>query len=254
MSSQSLRVGTWNILHGVDLTTGLAAATNKLGKAAQLLNCDILGIQEVDLGQPRSHGVDQTATIADALGARDFRFEASLAGTPGEQWIAHHDDWEGPRYGIGLVSRLPVRRWHRLDLAPAKWGMPLLVPTPRGPRLGYVPDEPRVAVAAECEGVTVANVHLSFVPGRNISQLKQVIRWLSALPGPRILLGDFNLPGSLASRTTKWRDLAKRATYPAWKPRVQFDHILSDSIHEVISVDQPATGISDHLPLVITTK
>lgn len=254
MGDSALRIGTWNVLHGVELSSGQPATADQLLERVSQLDCDLLGIQEVDQHQPRSLLLDQTEVFAQALGAAHFRFEPSLAGTPGENWQPHHDQWDGPRYGIGLISRLPVKRWHVLRLAPARIGLPLLLPTPKGPRIAYVPDEPRVALAAELDGLTVANVHLSFVPGRNIGQLRQVKRWLLNLPGPRLLLGDFNLPGYLPARVSGWRDLARIATYPSWRPRAQFDHILSEREMKVLSVERPQTGLSDHLPLIVATK
>ena len=41
---------------------------------------------------------------------------------------------------------------------------------------------------------------------------------------------DFNLPGRLAARVTKWHETETGASYPVFKPRVQFAHILSDGI------------------------
>ena len=248
-----MRLGTWNLLHGMELASGQAANAERLSRAASTLDCDILAIQEVDQHQPRSHSLDQTAVIASALGAEHFNFAASVAGTPGESWQPHHESWDGPRYGVGLISRLPVKRWHQLPLAPARLGLPLLLPTPKGPRIAYVPDEPRVAIAAELEAMTVACVHLSFVPGRNVRQLRQVVRWLDELPGPRVLLGDFNLPGGIPARVSGWKDVTRALTYPSWRPRTQFDHILSQEEVAITRVESPVTGISDHLPLIVTT-
>ena len=101
--------------------------------------------------------------------------------------------------------------------------------------------------------VTVATAHLSFVPGVNAGQLRGLVRWLSDLPRPAVLLGDFNLPGSLPRRLTGWTALASAATYPSWRPRVQFDHVLADGIdraavhaHHVLSLD-----VSDHCALAV---
>ena len=66
----------------------------------------------------------------------------------------------------------------------------------------WLQDEPRVGVVAVVETprgpVTVATTHLSFVPGRNGAQLRTLTAAMARLPGPRVLLGDFNLPGSAA--------------------------------------------------------
>lgn len=247
----AFRLGTWNLLHGLAPETG-AVDPDLLTREAADLACDLLAIQEVDEDQPRSGKQRQTADIAEAMGATDHTFLASIAGTPGEHWESASESSAGARYGIGLISRRPVRAWHVLRLRSGSSGMPLLMPTERGLRLVYVPDEPRVALAAELDGLTVACAHLSFVPGRNIRQLRAVRHWLAALPGPHILIGDFNLPGVIPGWITGWRELARVPTYPAWNPKVQFDHALTDDPSvRVQSLATPRNKISDHRPLVL---
>ena len=167
--------------------------------------------------QERSSLLDQTAVVADALGAAHWRFVPSLHGTPGPSptWTTATEDdgalTEGPTYGVGLVSRLPVREWHVRRFAPAPVAMPLMVPGVKG--LTRIPDEPRVALAAVLDGprgpMTVVTAHLSFVPGWNVAQLRALTRWALALPGPRLLVGDFNLPGAVARMVSRWVQLAR---------------------------------------------
>jgi endonuclease/exonuclease/phosphatase family metal-dependent hydrolase len=42
-------------------------------------------------------------------------------------------------------------------------------------------------------------------------------------------------------------------TYPSWKPKIQFDYILSKGValKDVIQVPTTKSAISDHLPLTI---
>lgn len=238
-----LRVGSYNILHGMRVLGGAAEGdVQALRDAVTSLDTDVLGMQEVDAQQPRSGMVDQTADVAQAMGTEHHRFVPTVVGTPG-----HHGDfspatdadvraaWAGehtePLYGVSLVSRIPVARWDYLLMQPANVTMPLLVPGNPRPRVLRVPDEPRAVVAAVLDlptPVTVACVHLSFVPFTNMRQLREVKKWLTSFPRPLILLGDFNLPGRIAARITKWDETLLGATYPVFKPRVQFDHILSD--------------------------
>lgn len=46
----------------------------------------MLGLQEVDRGQPRSHGLDITAVAARAMGAQAWPFVPSLIGDPAASW------------------------------------------------------------------------------------------------------------------------------------------------------------------------
>ncbi|MYW73579.1 hypothetical protein, partial [Pseudonocardia sp. SID8383] len=54
------------------------------------------------------------------------------------------DPATGPRYGVALFSRLPVRRWHVLGFEAGRGRLPVPVPAPGGgTRLAWFPDEPR---------------------------------------------------------------------------------------------------------------
>ncbi|WP_328347057.1 endonuclease/exonuclease/phosphatase family protein [Micromonospora sp. NBC_00421] len=256
-----MRLATFNLLHGRSLTDGLVDP-DRLTAAVHALDADVLALQEVDRDQSRSGHHDLTSIAAHALGAPEHRFAAAVVGTPGEQFrpLRHDDDGHGePCYGIGLISRHPVRTWQVTRLAPAPVRSPIYAPGPGGGLL-LLRDEPRVVLAAVLDTphgpLTVAATHLSFVPGWNAYQLRRVVRALRALPGPRILLGDLNLPAGPARLLTGWRPLARRPTYPAIAPRVQLDHILADprGLHRlppVTAVDTPRSTISDHRPLVV---
>lgn len=256
----AVRIATFNLLHGISLRTGRVDVHELVG-AATALGADLLALQEVDRNQPRSGGVDQAAVVAEALGAADWRFVATVRGTPGEgHWEGVlGDDVDasgGPAYGIGLVSRWPVRNWDVLRFPPAPVPLPLLVPGQPRPRLRRVPDEPRAAVLAEVEApggpLTVVGTHLSFVPGTNVRQLRRMTRWAQGFPAPRLLLGDLNLPGSLPRRVTGWRQLARVATYPSYRPRAQFDHVLASGFDGVVRAARAERfAVSDHCGLVV---
>ena len=258
----ALRLVTANLLHGMSLDTG-QAAEDELRRAADRLRGDVVGLQEVDRDQDRSGNVDQARIVAETVGARDWRFVPSLEGTPDltRSWRpATSDDGtgvEGPTYGVALISCLPVRSWHVLRLGASPVGAPLLVPGTPKARLMHVPDEPRVAVAAVVDGpggvFTAITTHLSFVPGVNVRQLRRVVRWAATMPGPRLLMGDFNLPGTLPRRVTRWEQLVRAATYPSYRPRIQFDHVLGSGVRRdaVRDVEVLRLPVSDHCALAV---
>jgi endonuclease/exonuclease/phosphatase family metal-dependent hydrolase len=255
---------TFNVLHGRSVSDGRVDA-DRFAAAIAALDADVLGLQEVDLAQPRSGGLDLTRVAARAAGAAEHRFAATIVGTPGEgsARAAPGDrvDARGPCFGVALVSRLPVRSWHVLTLPAAPLRAPVLVPGESG-RLGIrlIADEPRVVLAAVVRGpagsVTVATTHLSFVPGRNAWQLRRAVRALRALPAPRVLLGDLNMPALAARVVSGWQPLARCATYPASRPRVQLDHALTDAPARVraVAASAPAAPVSDHRPLVVDVE
>lgn len=255
----AVRVATSNLLHGLSLADGeWTTRAADLITAARALDADLVALQEVDRGQDRSGCVDQTAVVAEALDARWWRFVPALEVTPGGAWSASNVDdgsaLTNPGYGIALLSRFPVISWQVRRFAPAPIGMPLHVAGRRG--LVPVADEPRVAVAAQVETpagtLTVIATHLSFVPGWNLRQLRDLTRWAGSLPSPRLLLGDLNLPGPVVRMTTRWTQLARSLpTYPSWRPRVQFDHVLADRPWQGHGASTLQLPVSDHRALVV---
>ena len=211
------------------------------------IHSDIYGFQEVDHFLPRSNSRPQMRDISETLGARDWAMAPSIIGTPGEKWRklgrdepeiitnqSSHQELMHESYGIGIVSKVPVISWHRLNLGNSPVGMPLVVPgdeTGKGrPRFIYVRDEPRVAIAAVLEnGWVVINTHLSFVPG------------------------FLNLPENLPVVASDWISLVQQNTYPSWGAKIQFDYILAQGLHpgEYHPLPISKVGISDHLPLAV---
>jgi len=242
-----------------DDCSGLAAAAAALGS-------DVIAIQEVDHGLGRSNNAFQTRDIAIAMGANHYAFAPSVIGSPDGSWrkadsivesnIAGEADFQNESYGIGIVSKIPVTKWHRLDLGKSPFGAPIVIPnTETGkPKAIYIKDEPRLAIAAQLEnGWTIINTHLSFVPGMNLFQLRKLKNWSDTFGEKVLLMGDLNLPGSIPAMGSKWQSLILQNTYPSWLPKVQFDYILSKGIalKDVIQVPTTKSTISDHLPLTI---
>jgi endonuclease/exonuclease/phosphatase family metal-dependent hydrolase len=76
-----VRVGTVNIASGRD-RLGRSVGAPSLAAAVAGLDADVLSVQELDTGQPRSHHVDRPAVLAEAFGALARRDAATVAGTP----------------------------------------------------------------------------------------------------------------------------------------------------------------------------
>ena len=251
-SFSTLRVSSWNLLNGRSLVDGSATRQtleHGFSRFLEEFTPDLLAIQEVDDLQPRSDGIHQTKVIADLMGTEYWHYQPTLFGTPGGEWSTT-EQAESPTYGIALISRIEVRRFHIKELGTAPFGAPLAIPTPKGVRLRYVPDEPRVVIAAELvDGTIVASTHLSFVPGFNVRQLRIAEKWLRTLGDRIILMGDFNLPWGLAEKSTQLRSLTSAKSYPSWSPKVQFDYILASEGIEGREIVHGQAQISDHRPI-----
>ena len=253
-----LRLVSWNAASGRGRDGSVRPGA--LAEAAASLGADVLALQEVDAGQPRSAGADQVAEAAARCAgdgpAWSWRFVPALRGTPGRRdgftaAVDADEDADGPRYGIGLLTPHPVLSSHVLRMPAGPGGLPLPLPPGAPQRFLLVPDEPRVAVAAVVATprgpLTVVCTHLSFVPPTAALQLRAVRRFALDLPAPRVLLGDLNLPGSLPAAITGWRRLVAERTYPAGSPRVQFDHALGSELElEVRRSTALALDVSDH--------
>lgn len=258
-------------------TNDLAADQVKLGEAIQAIGADVIGIQEVDEQLQRSGSSSQTALIAEAMRTQHWGFAPVMVGAPGEKWrklrasdlrIITKENLENNRnsnvdgnYGIGLVSKIPILHWDRLELGNSPIGMPLLIPAEnkngkQTVKPIYVADEPRVALAATLDnGWTVINTHLSFVPFVNYRQLGKIKHWakhLSQKYGTQVLIiGDMNLPKGLPAVASTWNSLVTQNSYPSWGAKVQFDYILSNTLKpdQYEALATLSTGMSDHLPL-----
>ena len=250
-----MRMATFNILHGSTVHDG-AVDTNRLAECVKRMDPDVLALQEVDCDQPRSAMADLTAVAAEAMGAVSHRFVAAIAGTPGATWMAATGDEQpgSAAYGIALLSRYPALNWQVLRLPRIPWRFPMYLPEPG--RAVIVDEEPRAAVVARFEtdvgALTVANTHLSFVPGWNRVQLRRLTRDLRGFPGPHVLMGDLNMTPPAPQRWTGMRSLAAAATFPVDSPDRQLDHILTDDRHLVADgCAAPKLSLSDHRPLVV---
>jgi len=272
--AQRMRVISWNLLHGQKIPPTSsqdwqAEIVSAAKKVADDLQPNFIALQEVDYFQSRSDLTNQTKLVAQSMQLKYWAYLPTLIGTPGEKWrsvkdlknsiITESSIDKNPKasYGIALATNWPIKKLYVKRLGRSIVGMPLLIPKDngKGVRFIYVKDEPRVALIAELEnGYTIATTHLSFVPGVNVFQLNKLSSYLKKLPGFALLTGDLNLPANLPSKLSGFKSLISQATYPSWKPKIQFDYIMLrkselKSISSIKPIKSTATGISDHTPI-----
>ena len=272
--AQRMRVISWNLLHGQKIPPTnsqdwQAEVVSAAKKIADELQPNFIALQEVDYFQSRSNLTNQTKLVAESMQLKYWAYLPTLIGTPGEKWrsvkdlknsiITESSIDKNPKasYGIALATNWPIKKLYVKKLGRSIIGMPLLIPKDdgKGVRFIYVKDEPRVALIAELEnGYTIATTHLSFVPGVNVFQLNKLSSYLKKLPGLALLTGDLNLPANLPSKFSGFKSLISQATYPSWKPKIQFDYIMLrkskiKSVSSIKPIKSTATGISDHTPI-----
>ncbi|MSX65882.1 MAG: hypothetical protein F2656_04165 [Actinobacteria bacterium] len=264
-----MRLTSWNLLHGEAMPPDKDADKAGLLQAEIAhLRSDLIGLQEVDYFLERSGNHNQVGTIATMMGATDWAFAPSLMGSPDEKWrkpnesdntiVTQKSEVALPGYGIGIVSKIPVKSWHRLELKGSPVGVLMAFPVDGKMKRFYVRDHPRSALGATLDnGWLVINTHLSFVPFFNLVQLVQIKRWVKTLgitdKSKIIIMGDLNIPVARIVRGFTWQSLATQRTFPSWYPKVQIDFFLSQALKpaDVSHIEYPHSGMSDHLPLQI---
>lgn len=237
-----MRYAAWNVQSGFDAAVG-RVDLDRVAAAVEALDVDVVAVQEVDRGLPRSGGVDQVAELAARLGWHGV-FAPALRGDPLTRWTPVPDvDPGGPAYGVGLLARVPLLDVQRRALPGGGPGR--RSPDAQGP--GW-DGEPRVALAAVPEGgPRVTTTHLSYLPWRALRQLHVVLRFA----GDGVVLGDLNLPPrvlGVAVAGTGWTVHPTGPTFPAHDPRMQLDHVLTRGLALHVTAGGPAT--SDHRPVV----
>lgn len=199
--SASVRVASWNLLHGLDVRTGRLDLP-AVAAAVDALDVDVLAVQEVDRELRRSGRVAQVDELARLLGWHGV-FAPALLGDPERSWSSGpggDPDPGGPAYGIGLLARRPLLDVARVALPGGGRGH--RSPESVGALLPGWDREPRVALRARVTGdagaaLTVTTTHLSFQVWRSPRQLRAVLAHAAALRGPAVVLGDLNLPWPL---------------------------------------------------------
>ena len=234
MSHRALKVASYNIHACVG--TDARYDPPRVARVLAELNCDVLGLQEVDDRCPPQDGLPQ------------FRYFQQATGMTAIDGPALHDDHGC--YGNVLLTRLSVRQARRLDLS-------------------HRAREPRGAIDAVLQGPTgpirVLVTHLGLHPRERGEQIRTLIDALKGADGfprdlPTLLIGDMNeyLPTGPRIRELKARFAAgfHRGSWPAFWPLLPLDRIYSDPAprRAAFRIHRTPTArrASDHLPVKLT--
>jgi len=228
-----LVIASYNIHRGVGMDRRLDLA--RIADVIAETGADVIGLQEVI--RQDGHEADQAAFLASRLGMALVMGETRAHGSG--------------TYGNAVLTRLPVIGSARCDLS---WGT-------REPR-GCL----RVDVGVAGSTLHVFNCHL----GLNLRERRRQLDLLGGfiavshrLPGPRVLMGDFNewhfgpiTRGLRREFTSPMRRL--RRTHPSWFPLFKLDRIYWDVALEGrefrVHRSRLARVASDHLPVICTLR
>jgi endonuclease/exonuclease/phosphatase family metal-dependent hydrolase len=220
---------TWNIRHcrGMDDLVDLKRTAFVLER----LSPDIVALQEVDQMVERSGKVDQARELASFLGM-DYRFSSFMP-------------CQGGRYGMAILSRLPIVSCDEIRLTDG--------------------NEPRTLLIAGCQLLDgsvlhVAGVHFDWVEDDEfrLVQAKDALKAMSGISWPVVVLGDFNdEPGSrtLAEFSGRFvQGSPAKPTFPSDAPVKQIDFAMlsKDSrLRTKWSMVVEECVASDHRPVLM---
>ncbi|MFQ5507780.1 MAG: endonuclease/exonuclease/phosphatase family protein [Leptospirillia bacterium] len=241
----TVRIMTYNV-HGCVGMDG-KHAPERIARVIARHAPDVVALQELDEGRPRSGGMDQAHRIA-ALLEMTYHFHPAM-------------HLEEGRYGNAVLTHLPMFPV-RADRLPGLDDRPGL--------------EPRGAIwtGIDWDGTAfqLINTHLGLRARERQVQVKALLgeEWLGHphCESPVILCGDFNaLPESrvcmaLGRHLHDVQVVAEghrpHRTLPGRYPMARIDHVFVDPRIEVTNVTVPSTDLervaSDHLPLIVDVR
>ena len=207
------QVATFNIHHGAGLDGSVDL--ERIAEVIRASRAELVALQELDRGLPRSGNKDQPAVLAEMLGM-PVHFFLNL-------------EREGGEYGIGVMcSDATIHGATEL---------------PRSAR-----SHPRAAITASWRGFSIVATHLSPDRASRRSQIPTLAALTEELPPPVLVLGDLNC-GRIGLRPLLARGFRPA---PGWRrttdrgmPR-QIDHVLAGPGARVLSAYTLGGGTSDH--------
>ncbi|MFQ5597090.1 MAG: endonuclease/exonuclease/phosphatase family protein [Nitrospiria bacterium] len=239
---RTLRIMTYNVHSCIGMDGKLSP--DRIARIIAQYDPDIVALQELDAGRPRTAEIDQAETIARTL-SMDFHFHPSI-------------QIKEEKYGNAVLSHHSIRLV-RADKLPGLKRRPL--------------HEPRGALWV---GVQIAgreyqliNTHFGLSPQERLLQCEALLGpgWLGHedCREPVILCGDFNarprslvcrrISGSFQDAQDALSNHRPKSTWFGRYPIHRIDHVFIGPSMKVSTVDVPRTALtrraSDHLPLIV---
>ncbi|MBP3775233.1 MAG: endonuclease/exonuclease/phosphatase family protein [Bacteroidaceae bacterium] len=190
---RQLRLMTYNLHHceGTDDVLDIP----RIAYTIESLAADVVAVQELDSMTQRTHRVDQLRELG-----RQSLLHPTYAGAI---------DYQGGRYGIGILSKEHPRSVRRIPL-PGK--------------------EPRVLLVCEFKDYVFANTHLALQESNRLASLPLILQEAQRTDKPFFIAGDWNAQPESKFMQEMQKDFqllnnTKVFTYPASQPKVRIDYI-----------------------------
>jgi endonuclease/exonuclease/phosphatase family metal-dependent hydrolase len=231
-AKKKLRVMTYNIHVGVGMDKKL-----DLQRVADVINRerpDLVGLQEVDRNVKRTEGKNEIAELA-AMTQMEFAFAPNL-------------DYQGGKYGVAILSRLPIKDTeHRMFENKRETE-----------RRGMLRVE--IEVAGKTVNFVTTHLDYQFADGR-LFETEQLLKFLDGVKEPLIVVADLNdVPEGSAYKLMRtlfddaWitsRAKGDGLSFPADNPVKRIDHIFYRSSDRLRAKKAwiVETLASDHVPV-----
>jgi endonuclease/exonuclease/phosphatase family metal-dependent hydrolase len=231
-----MRLATFNIKNG--LSDDGSCDPEALVGACRSLRADVLALQEVDRGVPRSNEADQMSIVAEGCGLNGLYAPARRL--------------DGGEYGNALLVRgsLVDVEHILLPIMPGNEARAVVLS-------GVEVDEVAMSVAA----THLQNRHGGPPPtteaaAEQLEQLEAVLAALERRPRPRVLLGDLNMPPEIAVPVLEvagYEAADSEPTVVVGAPRFRIDYVAIDGL-AVRGSEVLDTEVSDHRALVVEVE
>lgn len=232
-ASDTIRILAYNTHHGAGLDGVLDL--ERIGALIRSVNPDLVTLQEIDQVVDRTGEVDQPQTYGELTGM--------------EALFGEFMPYGGGRYGMALLSRLPVSEWENILLPPGA--------EPRSTLAA------RVTLANSGREVWIAGIHFYRTEEERLAQARTTVEFFAEEEIPVFLAGDFNSQPGTAVMTfleEEWANPAKAGTpftFPADGPEREIDFILvrpksGFRVLEYRVLDESVA--SDHRPILMQVE
>ncbi len=228
----TLRLVAYNIKHGRGMDSRVDL--KRIASVLRKLKPDLVALQEIDHTCTRSGKVDQAAALGALLGMH-HRFGKFM-------------DFQGGQYGLAILSRFPVQKSIRHQLAPGA-----------EPRCAL---EVTVQPSADAPPLSFVSIHNDWTrEAFRMAQVADLLAGLKQRTHPVILAGDFNAEPEAESlarlRTAGFLILPKKKdakTFPSPSPKVEIDYFMTRGfpfVNPPLTIVHDERLASDHRPIVM---
>ncbi|MHA1269089.1 MAG: endonuclease/exonuclease/phosphatase family protein [Candidatus Helarchaeota archaeon] len=248
-TDNNITIMTYNIHFGVGMDDKLDL--ERLAQNILIENPDIIGLQEVENGRFTSQGVDMALWFATRLG----------------MYYMYYPSVNDAAFGIALLSKFPIIYSETFDLPSLQLERVLIH--------GKVQINTTFAIDVFVTHLGLNSSDDVDYQENQTAQVDMILSIVSTIPGPKILMGDFNMVDNNSnivwiSQTFNdtWKDVNPISTqgsfpsYPFAEPEHRIDYIFATNFSTIVdshivtdmipTVYAPWEYGSDHLPVVTT--